>query len=274
MENPKIKILVCTHKEAPCLNDDFYMPIQVGRDEVDYDLGFQTDLEGINIGKKHFTYSEYTGLYWAWKNLKGIDYIGWCHYRRYFCLNEKTNVKRETIIISQDDLFKIDFSTDVLKNYLSKFDIILPVKRFFPTSIWKVMNRCHDNRDMIITENTLKKLYPEYIPTFNKYLKHNNRLEQLSVFITKWQVFDDYCEWLFSILFEIEKQTNPNENSLHTERKIAFLAEQLSAVYYHHNKLKIKHLPIAWVNPAEKNKSWFRFHASNVKSTLRFWFNI
>jgi hypothetical protein len=274
MGEKKIKILVCTHKIAPCLQDDVYMPIQVGRDEVDYDLGFQTDLDGINIGHKHFTYSEYTGLYWAWKNLKGIDYIGWCHYRRYFCLNEKTKIKRETIIIEQDELFKIDFSTDVLKKYFSKFDIILPVKRFFPNSIWKVMKRCHDNRDMDITENILKKLYPDYIPSFNKYLKHTNQLEQLSVFITKWQVFDDYCEWLFSILFEIEKQTNPEQNSLHTERKLAFIAEQLSVLYYHHNQLKIKHLPVAWINPNEKNKSWFRYHASNIKSTLRFWFNI
>ncbi|HAO05990.1 MAG TPA: exopolysaccharide biosynthesis protein [Chryseobacterium sp.] len=274
MAFPKVKILVCTHKKALCLTDDIYMPIQVGRVEVDYDLGFQTDLTGDNIGDKHFTYSEYTGIYWAWKNLKNVDYIGWCHYRRYFCLNNGKEYNRETLIIKEDDLFKFDFSTNSLKSYLSEYDIILPIKRVFPSSVWDVMKRCHDNRDLKITEEILQNMYPEYMPTFNKYLKNTNRLEQLSVFITKWEIFDNYCKWLFSILFEIEKRADILNNSIHTERKIAFIAEQLSSVYYHHNKLKIKHLPVAWVNPNAKNKSWFRYHASNIKSTFRYWFNV
>jgi len=274
MTDPKTKILVCTHKKARCLNDNVYLPIQVGRLEVDFDLGFQTDADGINIGHKHFTYSEYTAAYWAWKNLKDVDYIGWCHYRRYFCLNDRKSYKRETLIIKEEDVSKMNFSTDSLNDIFSKFDVILPHKRVFPSSAWSVVNRCHDARDMQIMENVVRRLYPGYMTTFNKFLKKTNRIEQLGLLITKKEIFDNYCTWLFSILFEIEKQTNTDKNSLNTSRKLAFIAEQISPIYFHHNKLKIKHLPVAWVNPNIQNKSWLRYYGSNIKSTLRFWLNM
>ena len=86
--------------------------------------------------------------------------------------------------------------------------------------------------------------------------------------------FDDYCNWLFPILFEIEKFADPTRNSLNTSRKLGYIAEQLTPLYFHHNKLKIKHLPVAFVNPLENNKSWIRYCCSNFKSTLKFWFRI
>lgn len=274
MSIPRIKILVFTHKKAPCLSNEVYMPIQVGRAEVDFDLGYQTDNEGIHIGDKHYTFSEYSGLYWGWKNLKDIDYIGWCHYRRYFCLNDKKDYSRENIVVSEAELFKMNFSTDSLKDYFSEYDVILPIKRVFPTSIWDTMKKFHDARDLEITEGVLLEHHPEYMPTFNKYLKHSNKLEQSSIFITKWPIFINYCNWLFPILFEIEKRSDPKLNSLNSPRKIGYIAEQLSPLFFHHNKYKIKHLPIAFVNPVEKKKSWIRFYGSNIKSTLKFWFNI
>ena len=77
-----IKILVATHKKYWMPKDDIYFPIHVGR-EGKADLGYIGDNTGDNISAKNANYCELTGLYWAWKNLK-CDYIGLCHYRRYF----------------------------------------------------------------------------------------------------------------------------------------------------------------------------------------------
>jgi hypothetical protein len=274
MEEAKIKILVCTHKEAPCLQDDVYMPIQVGRDEVDYDLGFQTDMDGINIGHKHFTYSEYTGLYWAWKNLKGLDYIGWCHYRRYFCIEDKKKSSRELIMIEEKDLLTMNFSTKSLSSIFTNYDIILPKKKVLIESNWDRYSRMFDVRNLKVIQTIIEEKYPEYLLSFLKLLKNTNRLELLSVFIVRWEVFDDYSRWLFSILEQAEKYSDSEKNTLHDERSFAMLAELLLPIYVDKKKLKVKHLPLAWVNPNEKNKSWFRYHASNIKSTLRYWFNI
>lgn len=80
----KIKVLVCCHKATYVPNDDVYLPIQVGKANSKIDLGFQGDDEGKNISEKNFSYCELTAVYWAWKNLKDIDYIGLCHYRMIF----------------------------------------------------------------------------------------------------------------------------------------------------------------------------------------------
>lgn len=274
MEEPKIKILVCTHKKAPCLQDDVYMPIQVGRDEVDYDLGFQTDLEGINIGNKHFAYSEYTAQYWAWKNLKEIDIIGFCHYRRYFCTQDNRNSFRELTIIQEKELFDINFSTKSLCGIFKKYDIILPKKKILTESNWNRYSRWFDVRNLKVIEKIIEENHPDYLLNFHSLLKDTNRLELLSIFIARWEVFDGYCNWIFSILEQAEKYADKDKNTLHEERALAYLGELLLPIYVYNNKLKIKHLPLVWINPEAKNKSWFRYHASNVKSTLRFWFNV
>ena len=74
------KILVCSHKEDYVRNDSIYMPIQVGKVNATANLGFQGDDSGENISYKNLSYCELTALYWAWKNLKKVDYIGLCHY--------------------------------------------------------------------------------------------------------------------------------------------------------------------------------------------------
>ena len=77
-----IKILIAMHKPYWTPEDDVYLPLQVGSALHPHFLPV-TDDSGENISAKNPGYCEMTGLYWAWKNLKA-DYVGLCHYRRYF----------------------------------------------------------------------------------------------------------------------------------------------------------------------------------------------
>ena len=83
----KIKILVASHKPDKVYCDDVYTPIHVGRaiskykEEMADMIGDDT---GDNISAKNGTYCELTATYWAWKNLKDVEYVGLAHYRRYF----------------------------------------------------------------------------------------------------------------------------------------------------------------------------------------------
>ena len=100
--------------------DDIYFPIHVGR-EGKADLGYIGDNTGDNISAKNANYCELTGLYWAWKNLK-CDYIGLCHYRRYFAgknLHTNNAEKKKAVILHRQDYEKL----------LREYDTILPVKR-------------------------------------------------------------------------------------------------------------------------------------------------
>ena len=60
----------------------------------------------------------------------------------------------------------------------------------------------------------------------------------------KKKLFDSYCEWLFDILFEMEKYVDLTHLDEYQKRLYGFLSERLLNVWVKHNKLKAKHLNI------------------------------
>ena len=78
------------HKKYEKLNNDIYIPLQVGA-ALHNSLGYHSDNTGDNISERNPYYSELTGLYWLYKNDSDCDITGLCHYRRYF-INERNEV--------------------------------------------------------------------------------------------------------------------------------------------------------------------------------------
>ena len=74
------------------------------------------------------------------------------------------------------------------------------------------------------------------------------------MFIAKKELIDEYCEWLFDILFESEKTINKTleTKDKYNKRVYGFLSERLFNVWIKTKKLKIKELPVYNV---EKNKA-------------------
>ena len=80
----KTKIFVMTHKKFQQPKDkELYIPLHVGR-KLGKNLGYMGDDTGDSISNRNPLYGELTGMYWLWKNYTDTDYIGICHYRRYF----------------------------------------------------------------------------------------------------------------------------------------------------------------------------------------------
>ena len=92
-----IKIIVATHKNYWMPEDNMYIPVYVGAEGKDLDLGYTKDNTGDNISKKNKNYCELTGLYWAWKNIDA-EYIGLAHYRRHFCIKGAKGSKEEKVL--------------------------------------------------------------------------------------------------------------------------------------------------------------------------------
>ena len=72
--------------------------------------------------------------------------------------------------------------------------------------------------------------------------KERNNLKLLynyNIVLAKGKVLDEYCRWLFPLLFRIEEINNPDGNK-EPNRYIGYVGETLETLYFMYNKDKLK----------------------------------
>ena len=87
----------------------------------------------------------------------------------------------------------------------------------------------------------LYELQPEYAEAFKSILKQGY-LYNYNVILAKKDVLDDYCSWLFPLLFRIEEINDPNKEK-EPNRYIGYVGETLETLYFMYNKngLNVSH---------------------------------
>ena len=78
---------------------------------------------------------------------------------------------------------------------------------------------------------------------FEKTMDHSNISVGYNMFITHWKHFDAYSEWLFDILFEVERRVPPIDDPIQS-RIYGYMSERLINVFCEHHHLKIKSIPL------------------------------
>ena len=241
-----IKLLVAAHKKYQMPEDGMYLPLHVGAEGKNSIEGFTPDNTGDNISSKNPYYCELTGLYWAWKNLDA-DYIGLCHYRRYFSACKK-------LPKTEAEKFKVVLSSDQAEGLLSNADIILPKKRnYYIETIYNHYKHTMYIEPLDITGDVLREKYPEYVKEFEG-LKHTTKMHAFNMFIMKKELLDQYCTWLFDVLGEVEKRVDSSQYSDFHKRFFGRISERLLDVWIRTNKLSYAEVPVIdmqkinWVN--------------------------
>lgn len=226
--------------------DGMYLPLHVGAEGKNSIEGFTPDNTGDNISSKNPYYCELTGLYWAWKNLDA-DYIGLCHYRRYFSACKK-------LPKTEAEKFKVVLSSDQAEGLLSNADIILPKKRnYYIETIYNHYKHTMYIEPLDITGEILREKYPEYVKEFEG-LKHTTKMHAFNMFIMKKDLLDQYCTWLFDVLGEVEKRVDSSQYSDFHKRFFGRISERLLDVWIRTNKLSYAEVPVIdmqkinWVN--------------------------
>ena len=247
-----IKILVATHKSYWMPYDDIYVPVQVGSALSDVDLGYTRDDAGDNISAKNKNYCELTGLYWAWKNFEA-DYIGLAHYRRHFTVR-KCSDKRLSVI-NKSEVIEL----------LEKNDVILPVKRhyYIETSYGQYIH-AHHKEDLDVTESIIKENYPEYLDSYQNVMNKTSG-HRFNMFIMKKEVFHEYCSWLFSILFELERRLDISNYSVNDARVFGFVGERLLDVWLLKNHIEYREIPYIFM----EKQNWIKKGSSFIKRKFK-----
>lgn len=225
-----VKIIIATHKKYKMPEDEMYLPLHVGSEGKE-DLGYQKDNTGENISLKNPYFCELTGLYWAWKNLNA-DYIGLAHYRRHFMYAKKSN----------NDKFLNVLTYKEASDLLEKYDVILPKKRnYIIETLYNHYKHTMYVEPLDETRNVIKKLYPDYLDEFDN-LKRRRSAHMFNMFIMKKEIFDDYCKWLFDILFELEKRVDNTQYDNFHARFYGRISELLLDVYLRKNNIGYKEI--------------------------------
>ncbi len=239
-----IKIFICAHKEVPLPQHPYFLPIQAGAALHDHINGFQPDNEGDNISIKNPHFCELTCHYWAWKNLKKVDIVGLNHYRRYFDFTKKwPQFSADKHFIATEDFLKQDYIFPDLQKLLSKYDIILPVARHWRVSNTQQYGDYHIAKDWEMLRQIIKERHSEYMPAFEKTMDHSNKAVGYNMFIAHWKHFDAYSEWLFDILFEVERRVPPIDDPIQS-RIYGYMSERLINVFCDYHHLHILHIPL------------------------------
>lgn len=232
--NSNVKIMVLTHKDYWMPKDEIYVPMFVGKKARELELSGTlsklclTDGTGDNIAFKNPNYCELTGIYWAWKNLQA-DYIGLVHYRRHFTRVEKYSPeKKKEQILSNEDW----------KNILGQYNVIVPRKRkYYIESNYSHYIHAHHSEGLDVTRKIIIDKYPEYLSDFDCVM-NRTWAHMFNMFVMREDIYNDYCKWMFSILFELEEHVDISKYSKYEARIFGFVSELLLDVWLEHNHIK------------------------------------
>lgn len=231
-----MKIYIVSHKafENPT-KENIYVPLQVGAAiNESIDDNWEKDNNGENISNKNLSYNELTGLYWIWKNSKE-DIVGMCHYRRFF-VNKWGKLKNIILGCKKGFLNK-----EYIEKKLCGCEMLVHNKTVFLNGNkeqYLGMKMYQD--DLEVLEKVLIKNYPEYVESYYKVI-NGKTCHLLNMFIAKKSVLDEYCTWLFSVLFEVE-QVLIKCGEVSFNRRMGMLGERMLDIWILANNIKTKEI--------------------------------
>lgn len=193
-----LDIFICTHKDfKPIVANKAYKIIsQEGLTITDtngLDVYYETDIP--NVSNEQLAWSEVSRIYYIWKKYNVKDYIGFCHYRRYF-----------------DFLDNADYVLETLKEY----DLICAGTINEHFTVYEDWNYYHNINDLLDICKIANKLYNIDLSILQNFLNSTPR-NHFNMFIMPKHLFNEYCDFIFSIIEEFKKKYNLTDlNSIQT----------------------------------------------------------
>ena len=100
-----------------------------------------------------------------------------------------------------------------VKPYLSQIKVFVPKKRkYYIETLYSHYEHTHYVEQLDVTEDIIKEKYPEYLDSYNKVMKQRYGY-MFNMMIMEKELVNEYCTWLFDILFELKDRLSMPELS-------------------------------------------------------------
>lgn len=149
-------------------------------------LFFNNDftLKEDNINYLHDYLGDMTTYYYVWKKQIRSDYVGFCQYRRHFTY------------INYDDLYK-----NGIIAYMNGLKEIYKSSKHFVNDF--------------IFMNFINFMYYKYhINVYDYIFKNEHKIAFHSMYIFRWDIFNEVCDFMFGLLDYMTCNTWKNEDSI------------------------------------------------------------
>ena len=198
----KISVLVAYHKPYRMPGDNVYLPFDVRTATLD-----------------HAHWCELAALHDAWigKVAADAEAVGLVHYRRYF---RGCGVAEAT--------------RDELAAKLDGADVILPKKRnYWIETNYSQYVHAHPSDGLDKAREVIAARCSDYLADFDRVMTRTGG-HRFNMFVMRRKRLDEYCAWLFGILFELEKRIDVSGYSSYDARVFGFVSERLLDVWVDH----------------------------------------
>lgn len=257
----KLKIFVAAHKPCVKYGDEAYKLIHVGaalHPRVHIEGAVKDNDSEDSISSKNDTYCELTALYYMWKHVHDVDNIGLCHYRRFFVRKDIITKEPNRVILTQHEVTSL----------LQEYDIILakPNKKTYGTGGF--ITNPLDLQEQFFYRcilPSLQTLYPEYVEDYAKEFFFP-KMSCCNMMICSKTLFNQYCEWLFSILFDAERRWKEWEIGV-APREMGYISEYLLNTWVRHNRFNVCYKSIMLIE--DSHKLGFKVHYALSSIGLR-----
>ncbi|URZ87624.1 DUF4422 domain-containing protein [Floricoccus penangensis] len=254
-----ITIGIATHKNYKFPKDEIYHPIFVGADKNGNVNWAENDNEfedNISILNPYFC--ELTAIYHLWKN-NNSDYKGLVHYRRHFYNGERfSEFKTGT--------FDKILNEKMIRKFFDTYDAILPKKReYHIETLYSHYDHSHQVKDLDMTRDIIVEKYPDYACSFDDVMNRTSA-HMFNMFIMNKKDFNNYCNWMFDILFELQNRIDISEYDVQESRVFGYISELLLDVWLERNPINYKELPVMFMEKQNWLKKGGKFIINKFKN--------
>ena len=140
-----------------------------------------------------------------------------------------------------------------LEPKLAEESILLPTPRnYWIETSYSQYAHAHHAIDLDTTRQILSEKYPSYLAAFDDCMNRTTG-HRFNMFIMRRDLLDEYCTWLFDILFELESRLDISSYNKNDSRVFGFVSERLLDPWIEINHHTYEEIPYVFM----ENQNWF-----------------